>query len=133
MLAARASYLAGFDGTSTALAGARFGIPVFGTMAHSFVQAHDVEADAFAHFAAAFPENAVLLIDTYDTVEGARIAVRATPKLKGVRLDSGDLDDLSRKVRQILDAKTGQRARSSSRAGISTKMPWGGSLLQARR
>jgi nicotinate phosphoribosyltransferase len=73
-------------------------------MAHSFVQAHDGEAEAFAHFAAAFPERAVLLIDTYDTVEGARIAVRATPTLKGVRLDSGDLDDLSRKVRQILDA-----------------------------
>jgi nicotinate phosphoribosyltransferase len=110
LLAARASYLAGFDGTSTALAGARFGIPVFGTMAHSFVQAHDVEADAFAHFAAAFPEKAVLLIDTYDTVEGARIAVRATPELKGVRLDSGDLDDLSRKVRQILDANGAKSA-----------------------
>ena len=110
LLAARASYLAGFDGTSTALAGARFGIPVFGTMAHSFVQAHDDEADAFAHFAAAFPEKAVLLIDTYDTVEGARIAVRATPKLKGVRLDSGDLDDLSRKVRQILDANGAKSA-----------------------
>ena len=110
LLAARASYLAGFAGTSTALAGARFGIPVFGTMAHSFVQAHDVEADAFAHFAAAFPEKAVLLIDTYDTVEGARIAVRATPELKGVRLDSGDLDDLSRKVRQILDANGAKSA-----------------------
>lgn len=110
LLAARASYLAGFDGTSTALAGARFGIPVFGTMAHSFVQAHDVEADAFAHFAAAFPEKAVLLIDTYDTVEGARIAVRATPELKGVRLDSGELDDLSRKVRQILDANGAKSA-----------------------
>jgi nicotinate phosphoribosyltransferase len=110
LLAARASYLAGFDGTSTALAGARFGIPVFGTMAHSFVQAHDGEADAFAHFAAAFPEKAVLLIDTYDTVEGARIAVRATPKLKGVRLDSGDLDDLSRKVRQIRDAHEAKSA-----------------------
>ena len=110
LLAARASYLAGFDGTSTAFAGARFGIPVFGTMAHSFVQAHDVEADAFAHFAAAFPEKAVLLIDTYDTVEGARIAVRATPKLKGVRLDSGELDDLSRKVRQILDANGAKSA-----------------------
>jgi nicotinate phosphoribosyltransferase len=105
LLAARAAYLAGFDGTSTAIAGARFGIPVFGTMAHSFVQAHDTEAEAFAHFAAAFPEKAVLLIDTYDTVEGARIAVGVTANLKGVRLDSGDLDDLSRKVRQILDAK----------------------------
>jgi nicotinate phosphoribosyltransferase len=110
LLAARASYLAGFDGTSTAFAGARFGIPVFGTMAHSFVQAHDSEADAFSHFAAAFPEKAVLLIDTYDTVEGARIAVRATPKLKGVRLDSGELDDLSRKVRQILDANGAKSA-----------------------
>ena len=110
LLAARASYLAGFDGTSTALAGARFGIPVFGTMAHSFVQAHAGEADAFAHFAAAFPEKAVLLIDTYDTVEGARIAVRATPKLKGVRLDSGDLDDHSRKVMQILDANGAKSA-----------------------
>ena len=110
LLAARASYLAGFDGTSTALAGARFGIPVFGTMAHSFVQAHDSEAEAFAHFAAAFPERAVLLIDTYDTVEGARIGVKAAPKLKGVRLDSGNLDDLSRKVRQILDANDAKGA-----------------------
>jgi nicotinate phosphoribosyltransferase len=103
LLAARASYLAGFDGTSTALAGPRFGIPVFGTMAHSFVQAHQNEAEAFAHFAAAFPERAVLLIDTYDTVEGARIAVKAAPRLKGVRLDSGDLDSLSREVRKVLD------------------------------
>jgi nicotinate phosphoribosyltransferase len=74
------------------------------------VQAHDSEAEAFAHFAAAFPDRAVLLIDTYDTVEGARIAVKATPNLKGVRLDSGDLDDLSRKVRQILDANDAKGA-----------------------
>jgi nicotinate phosphoribosyltransferase len=104
LLAARASYLAGFDGTSTALAAPRFGIPVFGTMAHSFVQAHDSEAEAFAHFAAAFPDKAVLLVDTYDTVEGARRAVATPGKLKGVRLDSGDLDDLSRKVRTLLNA-----------------------------
>ena len=110
LLAARAAYLAGFDGTSTALAGARFGIPVFGTMAHSFVQAHDSEAHAFAHFAAAFPERAVLLVDTYDTVEGARIAVRTTQSLKGVRLDSGELDDLSRKVRHILDVNGARSA-----------------------
>lgn len=103
LLAARAAYLAGFDGSATALAAPLFGIPVFGTMAHSFVQAHDSEAEAFAHFAAAFPENAVLLIDTYDTVEGARRAVSAAKKLKGVRLDSGDLDALSRQVRKILD------------------------------
>jgi nicotinate phosphoribosyltransferase len=103
LLAARASYLAGFDGTSTALAAPRFGIPVFGTMAHSFVQAHESEAAAFAHFAKAFPDNAVLLVDTYDTVEGVRRAAATPGRLKGVRLDSGDLDDLSRKARRILD------------------------------
>lgn len=104
LLAARASYLAGFDGTATALAGPLFGIPVFGTMAHSFVQAHDTEAEAFARFGEAFPERAVMLIDTYDTVAGARAALAACPGLKGVRLDSGDLDALSREVRRILDA-----------------------------
>lgn len=110
LLAARASYLAGFDGTSTVLADAAFGIPAFGTMAHSFVQAHDSEADAFYDFARAFPRNAVLLIDTYDTVDAARKVVRLAERLRtegiavrGVRLDSGDLDDLSRQVRRILN------------------------------
>lgn len=95
-------------GEAGLLAAPRFGIPVFGTMAHSFVQAHDSEAEAFAHFAAAFPGNAVQLIDTYDTVEGARKAVAVSANLKGVRLDSGDLDALSREVRKILD-EAGQR------------------------
>ena len=106
LLAARASYLAGFDGSSTVLAAPRFGIPVFGTMAHSFVQAHESERAAFEAFASVFPENAVLLIDTYDTVEGARRAVEAGRSfpIKGVRLDSGDLGSLSREVRRILDA-----------------------------
>ena len=103
LLAARAAYLAGFDGSATALAAPRFGIPVFGTMAHSFVQAHESEAGAFAHFAAAFPNNAVLLVDTYDTLQGARRAAATPGKLKGVRLDSGDLDALSRQLRRILD------------------------------
>jgi nicotinate phosphoribosyltransferase len=109
-LAARAAYLAGFAGTATAYAGPRFGIPVFGTMAHSFVQAHDDEAQAFTHFAESFPDNAMLLIDTYDTVEGARRVAGIAPRLaergiriKGVRLDSGDLDALSRAVRRVLD------------------------------
>ena len=108
LYAARASYLAGFDGSATAAAAPLFGIPVFGTMAHSFVQAHDSEAAAFAHFAAAFPDNAVLLVDTYDTVEGARKAAAVPGKLKGVRLDSGDLAALSREVRKVLD-EAGQR------------------------
>jgi nicotinate phosphoribosyltransferase len=103
LCAARASYLAGFDGTATALAAPLFGIPVFGTMAHSFVQAHASESEAFAHFAAAFPDNAVLLVDTYDTVEGVRKAAAAPGRLKGVRLDSGDLGALAKEARRILD------------------------------
>jgi nicotinate phosphoribosyltransferase len=110
LLAARSAWLAGFDGTATALAGPRFGIPVFGTMAHSFVQAHDDEVAAFEHFAESFPANAVLLIDTYDTVAAAHKVAALAPTLaargihvKGVRLDSGDLDALSRAVRKVLD------------------------------
>jgi nicotinate phosphoribosyltransferase len=110
LYAARASFLAGFEGSATVLAAPLFGIPVFGTMAHSFVQAHDSEAAAFAHFAAAFPDNAVLLVDTYDTVEGVRKAAAVPGKLKGVRLDSGDLDALSREVRTILDQAGHEKA-----------------------
>lgn len=110
LLAARASYLAGFAGTSNVLAGARFGIPTYGTMAHAFVQAHHDEAEAFLHIAQAQPGNVVLLIDTYDTEAAAEKVVVLAPRLKGqgisihgVRLDSGDLADHARKVRQILD------------------------------
>ena len=110
LLAARAAYAAGFSGSATVLAAPCFGVPVYGTMAHSFVQAHDDEAAAFEHFARSFPGNAVLLIDTYDTEAAARKAVALAPRLaadgiaiKGVRLDSGDLASHARKVRQILD------------------------------
>jgi nicotinate phosphoribosyltransferase len=110
LLAARASYLAGFAGTATAAAGMAFDIPVYGTMAHSFVQAHDREDEAFLHFALANPDNVVLLIDTYDTEQAARKAVSLASRLKeqgiavkGVRLDSGDLADHAEKVRNILD------------------------------
>jgi nicotinate phosphoribosyltransferase len=111
LLAARASHIAGFTGTSTVLAGKQFGIPVFGTMAHSFVQAHDDEALAFEHFAHAQPDNVVLLIDTYDTEAAAHKVVALAPRLasagiriKGVRIDSGDLAEHARQVRRILDA-----------------------------
>jgi nicotinate phosphoribosyltransferase len=112
LLSARASYIAGFDGTATMLAAPLFGIPVFGTMAHSFIQAHEHESDAFAGFARAFPDNATLLIDTYDTEAGAQQVVRLAQRLgekegiriKGVRIDSGDLAELARRVRRILDA-----------------------------
>ena len=111
LFAARASYIAGFDGTSHVLAGAEFGIPTFGTMAHSFMEAHDSEALAFEHFARAQPENVTLLIDTYDTEAAAHKVVQLAPRLKtagitvkAVRIDSGDLALHARNVRRILDA-----------------------------
>lgn len=110
LTAARASYLAGFTGTATVLARKNFGIPAYGTMAHSFIQAHDDETAAFSAFARSRPDNLVLLIDTYDTEAAARKVVKLVPRLKaagisvhGVRLDSGDLITLSKSVRRILD------------------------------
>ena len=110
LLAARASYLAGFAGSATTLAEPRFGVPIFGTMAHSFIQAHDDEESAFLNFSRARPQHTTLLIDTYDTEEGARKVVRLVPRLKeigvevrAVRLDSGDLAEHARRVRAIFD------------------------------
>jgi len=106
LLSARASYLAGFAGTATVEAARRFGVPVFGTMAHSFVQAHDVESEAFASFARAQPRNATLLIDTYDTERAAHKVValaKAGVPVQGVRIDSGDLGAHAHAVRRILD------------------------------
>ena len=110
MFAARASYLAGFAGTSNVAAAAAYGIPAFGTMAHSFVQAHESEDLAFERFALTHPRNNTLLIDTYDTKAGARAVVRVAGRLKGrgisisaVRIDSGDLAAHAREVRRILD------------------------------
>ncbi len=108
--AARASYLAGFDGTATVFAGKRYAIPLFGTMAHSFVQAHVSEEAAFHDFAESHPDNVVLLIDTYDTLRGAEKVIPVAHELarrgiqvKAVRLDSGDLADLSEAVRRLFD------------------------------
>jgi nicotinate phosphoribosyltransferase len=110
LYSARASTIAGFAGAANVLAGERYGIPIVGTMAHSFVQVHDDELQAFEDFARARPDGVVLLIDTYDTEEGARKVVRLAPKLKadgiairGVRIDSGDLIAQSKLVRRILD------------------------------
>ncbi len=105
---ARAFYIAGVGATSNVLAGRLYGIPVSGTMAHSFVQAHDSELDAFRAFAELYPET-VLLVDTYDTVRGVeRVVELATElgadfRLRGVRLDSGDLAALAFRARKILD------------------------------
>jgi nicotinate phosphoribosyltransferase len=111
VMAARASYLAGFAGSATVLAGKLYGLPLYGTMAHSFIEAWDDEAAAFEAFARARPDNLVLLIDTYDTLAAAHKVVALAPRLRtagitirAVRLDSGDLAALSKEVRQILDA-----------------------------
>jgi nicotinate phosphoribosyltransferase len=110
VLAARASFIAGFAGTATVLAGEKFALPLYGTMAHSFIESFDDEASAFESFARSRPENLVLLLDTYDTEAAARKVVTLAPKLKAagitiraVRLDSGDLAALAKSVRKILD------------------------------
>jgi len=110
LMAARASYIAGFAGTATVLAEELFGIPTFGTMAHSYIETHDDEATAFENFARARPNNLTLLLDTYDTEAAARKVVTLAHKLesdgitiRAVRLDSGDLTALAKRVRRILD------------------------------
>ncbi len=107
---ARASYIAGFGATSNVLAARRYGIPPTGTMAHSYITSFDDEAAAFRAYARRFPERSILLLDTYDTINAAHIAVDVAKELEadghrltGVRLDSGDFDALSRQVRRILD------------------------------
>lgn len=105
MLAARAAYIAGFDGTSHAEAARLLGIPAVGTMAHSWVQSFDSEPAAFAAYARAFPHTTTLLVDTYDTLEGVRRAAAIEPPVKAIRIDSGDLDSLSRVARKILDER----------------------------
>jgi nicotinate phosphoribosyltransferase len=110
MAAARGAWICGAAGTSLVAAGERWGIPLSGTMAHSFVMSFEDERDAFRAYARSFPEHAVLLIDTYDTVEGARHAAEVAQELAGegmrisaVRLDSGDLARLAVDVRAVLD------------------------------
>ena len=103
LLAARASFIGGCVGTSNLLAGYELGIPTYGTMAHSFIMTFDSEREAFLAYKKGFPDNMALLIDTYDTIEGAKTAVSLGLSPTLVRLDSGDLFDLSVKVRQILN------------------------------
>ncbi len=103
--AARSAWIAGAAGTSNVEAGKRYGIAVLGTAAHSWTMAHDDEEQAFANYVATFPSASILLIDTYDTLRGAERAARiAKERLAGVRIDSGNLAELSKQVRVILDA-----------------------------
>ena len=111
VLAARAAYMAGFHATATVPAGRLWGLPLLGTMAHSFVEAHADEVAAFRNFLRSRPNEGVLLIDTYDIEQGARNVVKLAPELAragapvtGVRIDSGDLGEMAQRVREILDA-----------------------------
>lgn len=105
--AARASYIGGFAGTSNVFAGKEFKLPVFGTMAHSWIESFSSEKKALKKFMKSYQEDSVLLIDTYDTIEGAKKAIQVSRELdiepRGVRIDSGDLTELSKKVRELLD------------------------------
>ena len=107
---ARCAYIAGFQSTSNVMAAARYGMPPSGTMAHSFISTFMSETEAFRAYAQTFPDRAILLIDTYDTLEGAGKAVEVAKEMEveghrlvAVRLDSGDFDNLSRQVRGIFD------------------------------
>ena len=107
---ARSMFIAGFAATSNVLAGKIYGIPISGTMAHSYVSAFDNELDAFFAYADTFPDHSIFLIDTYDSIEGARHAATVAKEMQnkghaliGVRLDSGDMAGLSREVRKIFD------------------------------
>lgn len=102
LLAARASYIGGCTATSNTLAGYKFGIPIFGTMAHSYVMSFTKEIDAFKEFTKIFP-NGMILVDTYDTLEAVTKLVKSGIKTDGIRLDSGDLYYLSTESRKILD------------------------------
>lgn len=109
--ASRAAFIGGFDATSNVAAGHDYGIPVSGTMAHSFIESYDDELTAFMHFAEAHPDKSILLVDTYNTLEsGMPNAIKVAKdletkghRLAGIRLDSGDLAYLARKCREILD------------------------------
>ncbi|HEV2688041.1 MAG TPA: nicotinate phosphoribosyltransferase, partial [Bryobacteraceae bacterium] len=103
VLAGRASYIGGCVGTSNTETGFRYGIPVFGTAAHSWVQAFPTEREAYERLQNLLGDATVYLIDTYDTIEGAKLAASLGKPVWGVRLDSGNLVELSRAVRKILD------------------------------
>lgn len=123
--AARAAYIGGCTGTSNVLAGQLFGIPVSGTHAHGWVMAFDDEIDAFDAYAAALPDNCVFLVDTYNSIEGIENAIRAGHTLRasghemaGIRLDSGNLAELSKTARRMLDAAGFEQAKIAASSSL---------------
>ncbi len=115
LLAARSSFIGGCAGTSNVLAGYQLGLPLYGTMAHSFVQFFDDETRAFEVFQQAFPRHTILLVDTYDTLRGIGNALSLDAAVQGLRLDSGDLGRMARAARALLD----QNGRSETRILVS--------------
>ena len=122
---ARAAYIAGFAGTSNVLAARRYGIPAVGTMAHSFITSFDSEIEAFSAYAASFPNNSTLLVDTYDTIQGIQNAIAVAKRMReqghelnAVRLDSGDLLALSLEARAMLDAASMRNVQVLASGGL---------------
>ena len=111
LLAARASFIGGCAGTSNVLAGYRLGLPLYGTMAHSFIQFFDGEKGAFETFQRSFPRHTILLVDTYETLRGVRNALSLAAPPQGIRLDSGDLGRMARAARALLDQSGHHEAR----------------------
>lgn len=118
LLAARASFIAGCQGTSNVLAGYEMGIPTYGTMAHSYVQFFGEDLEAFRRFQAIFPEHAILLVDTYNTLEGIKSALKLEGKISGIRLDSGDLLQLAFSARELLDRSGKKDVRIVASGGL---------------
>jgi nicotinate phosphoribosyltransferase len=127
LFAARAAYLAGFDATATVEAGRRWGIPISGTVAHSYIEAHDDEEQAFRNFVASRPAGTTLLIDTYDTARAAEKVARLQRELRAqgsrhgvesVRIDSGDLGAQAREVRRIFDRQDCHDVRIALSGGL---------------
>jgi nicotinate phosphoribosyltransferase len=108
---ARVTYMVGFAGTSNVHAAALYGMPAFGTMAHSFIMSYPTEREAFEAYADSFPDTSTMLVDTYDTLQGTRHAIGVAKRLeergyrlRSIRLDSGDLGELAVECRNLLDA-----------------------------
>ena len=122
---ARSAYIAGFGGTSNVLASLRHGVPVVGTMAHSFITTFDSELQAFSAYAESFPDSSTFLVDTYDTIQGVRNAITVARQMRArghelnaIRLDSGDLLALSVKARKMLDAAGLQNVQVLASGGL---------------
>jgi nicotinate phosphoribosyltransferase len=118
LLAARSAMIAGFAGTSHVEAARRLGVPAVGTMAHSWIESFPTEAQAYSTFARTFPGNVTLLVDTFDTLAGVRLAASIEPPINAIRIDSGDLGALAKEARAILD----QNGRSGVKIVVSSDL-----------